>query len=277
MRAKWFVQQNKIKLNIENKYFEVTDEKDYVHIVRLLPTQYCSCLEKHKCCHIFAVLHSTGMDIDTSFKHGKMTDLSKLIQKRNGGPSGRKMRGHLANSQNPKAASKELTNKEAVIDKSQNKTKRDAKQMTRSDSSSESESECDSPDKFYFIRHIIKKEYRVEFEKKLSPSRSQKNLSQTLINLEMVQENFEKLNDHFLEFDINEIAKYFDKKAWQLVKHLYNEKKVHSLCSICNEFCKSSCICCTTCSFWYHYKCAGVSAYHQKGIILLIIYDFLFI
>ena len=40
----------------------------------------------------------------------------------------------------------------------------------------------------------------------------------------MVQENFEKLNDHFLEFDINKKAKYFDKKAWQLVKHLYNEK-----------------------------------------------------
>ena len=35
VRAKWFVQQNKIKLNIDNKYFEVTDEKDYVHIVRV--------------------------------------------------------------------------------------------------------------------------------------------------------------------------------------------------------------------------------------------------
>ena len=114
------------------------------------------------------------MDIESSFKHGKMTDLSKLIQKRNGGPSGRKMRGHLTNSQNPEAASKELTNKETVIDKSQNKTKRVAKQMTRSDSSSESESECDSPDKFYFIRNLIKKEYRVEFDKNLSPSRSQK-------------------------------------------------------------------------------------------------------
>ena len=86
IRAKWFVQQNKVKLNTENKYFEVMDEKDYVHIVRLLPTQFCSCLEKFKCCHIFAVLHLTGMDIDSSFKHCKMTDLSKLIQKRNGGP-----------------------------------------------------------------------------------------------------------------------------------------------------------------------------------------------
>ena len=136
--------------------------------------------------------------------------------------------------------------------------------MTRSDSSSESESECDSPDKFYFIRNLIKKEYRVEFYKNRSPSRSQKNLSQTLINLEMVQEYFEKLNDHFLEFYINEIANYFDKKTWLTVKNLCNEKKVHSLCSICDEFCKSSCICCTTRSFWYHYKCAGV--YHQKGI-----------
>ena len=79
MLAKWFVQQNKIKLNIENKYFEVTEEKDYVHIVRLLLSQYCSCLQKHKCCHIFAVLHSTGMD--SSFKHGKITDLSKLMGK----------------------------------------------------------------------------------------------------------------------------------------------------------------------------------------------------
>ena len=59
-----------------------------------------------------------------------------------------------------------------------------------------------------------------------------------------------------------------DKTAWLSVKNLYNEKKVHSLCSICDDFCKSSCICCTTCSFWYHYKCAGVSAYHQKGKIL---------
>ena len=80
------------------------------------------------------------------------------------------------------------------------------------------------------------------------PSRSQKALSQKL-TLEMLQKNFEKLNDHFLEFDINEMTKYFDKKTWLSVKKLYNEKKVHSLSSICDEFCKSSCICCTTCNF----------------------------
>ena len=54
LRAKWFVQQNKVKLNAANKYYEVTDEKDYLHNVRLMPSQYCSCLEKTKCCHIYA-------------------------------------------------------------------------------------------------------------------------------------------------------------------------------------------------------------------------------
>jgi hypothetical protein len=84
----------------------------------------------------------------------------------------------------------------------------------------------------------------------------------------MLQENFEKLNDHFLDFDLSEINKYFDKKAWMAVKNLVNDKKSHSLCSICDEYSLSLCICCTVCSFWYHYKCAGVSAYHQKGIFI---------
>jgi hypothetical protein len=53
----------------------------------------------------------------------------------------------------------------------------------------------------------------------------------------MLQENFEKLNDHFLDFDLSEINKYFYKKAWMAVKNLVNDKKSHSLCSI-----------------WYHYQ-----------------------
>jgi hypothetical protein len=225
-----------------------------------------TCLEKTKCCHIYAALHSTGMDIDSSFTHGKMTDLSKLIKQKNGGSSGRKMRGHLANSQTLKPASKVLTNKETVIDKSQKKSKRISLSITPSDSSSESE--CDAPDKFYFIIKLLKKEFRNEFEKNRSPSRSKQTLSQKLISIEMLQENFEKLNDHFLDFDLSDINKYFDRKAWVAVKNLVNDKKSHSICSICDEYCKSLCICCTVCSFWYHYKCAGVSSYHQKGIFL---------
>ena len=128
------VQQNKVKLNAANKYYELTDEKDYLQNVRLMPSQYYSFLEKTKCCHIYAALHSTGMDIDSSFTHGKMTDLSKLIKEKNGGSSGRKMRGHLANSQTLKLASKVLTNKETVIDKSQKTSKRVALTITPSDS-----------------------------------------------------------------------------------------------------------------------------------------------
>jgi hypothetical protein len=44
------------------------------------------------------------------------------------------MRGHLANSQNLKPASKVLTNKETVIDKSQKTSKRVALSITPSDS-----------------------------------------------------------------------------------------------------------------------------------------------
>ncbi len=76
-------------------------QKNFLHFARLLLSQFCSSLEKYKCCHIFDVLHLTGIKIDYSIKHFKMTDLSKLIQKRNTGPSRRKMRGHLINSQIP--------------------------------------------------------------------------------------------------------------------------------------------------------------------------------
>ena len=98
-----------------------------------------------------------------------MTDLSNLIKNKNGGSSGRKMRGHLANSQNQKAASKALTNKETVIDKSQKNSKRVAKSVTVSDSSSESE--CDTSNKFYSIRKLLKKEFTHEIEKNHSPRR----------------------------------------------------------------------------------------------------------
>jgi hypothetical protein len=55
---------------------------------------------------------------------------------------------------------------------------------------SSSESECDTPDKFYFIRKLLKQEFRDEFEKNRSPSRSTKILSQKLISIEMLQKNF---------------------------------------------------------------------------------------
>ena len=82
----------------------------------------------------------------------------------------------------------------------------------------------------------------------------------------MVQEDFESLNDNFLEFDHSDIKKYFEKNAWSVGEKIIAEKQNHSRCSICNLFCYQSCICCSMCSNWYHRECAGISTYFKKGI-----------
>ena len=196
------------------------------------------------------------MSIDSSFKIGKMTNLSQLIKTKNGGASGRKKRGHKSNAINSKKSSV-ISSKEVKIDKSQSQKRKQDIRMSSTESNSESD--CDEIDKFYYIHKLIKPEFRTKFDKLRSSKKK-------TFTEEMVQEDFESLNDNFLEFDHSDIKKYFEKNAWSLVEKIIAEKQNHSRCSISNLFCYQSCICCSMCSYWYHCECAGISTYFKKSI-----------
>ena len=60
-------------------------------------------------CYIYVVLLANEMNTDNSFKISKMTDYAKVVRTANGGPSGRKMKGHVANSQKFSAVSTKIT------------------------------------------------------------------------------------------------------------------------------------------------------------------------
>ena len=52
----------------------------------------------------------------------------------------------------------------------------------------------------------------------------------------MLINNFEKLNDNFIDFNLTRIKKYFDDNAWKNLLDLHDSKILHSKCSICDNF-----------------------------------------
>ena len=86
-----------IKFSLKHRHYTVVDEHKRAWIVQLYPP-LCTCTEKIGCVHIYAVEHFNGLDISTKYKYSKLTPLTQVIRNKNGGMSGRKKRGHEANS-----------------------------------------------------------------------------------------------------------------------------------------------------------------------------------
>ena len=80
----------------------------------------------------------------------------------------------------------------------------------------------------------------------------------------MLINNFEKLNDNFIDFNLTRIKKYFDDNAWKNLLDLHDFKILHSKCSICDKFCLEMCVCCASCKYWYHYDCVNLSNYYRN-------------
>ena len=80
----------------------------------------------------------------------------------------------------------------------------------------------------------------------------------------MITEDFDRLHDGFLTFNLDQFRKYFNDKAWILVQKLIEDKKIHSTCSQCDQFCLKDCIKCDNCNYWYHISCARVTPYFLK-------------
>ena len=158
-----------------------------------------------------------------------------LKKTKNGDASGRKKRGHKSNAINSKKSSV-ISSKEVKIDKSQSQKRKQDIRMSSTES--DSESDCDEIYKFYYIHKLIKTEFRTKFDKLRSPKKK-------TIAEEMVQEDFESLNDNFLKFDHSDIKKYFEKNAWSLVEKIIAEKQNHTVSSA--EIDVIFCVCLTCC------------------------------
>lgn len=62
-RAKWLVDNNRIKHITEDKLYHVKSESDNVYIVNLSNKPECTCPAKKNCVHILACKHSNGEEL----------------------------------------------------------------------------------------------------------------------------------------------------------------------------------------------------------------------
>ena len=73
----------------------------------------------------------------------------------------------------------------------------------------------------FYIKRLVKKDFRESIESTVrSPQK-------VLIRTEMLINNFEKLNDNFIEFNLTRIKKYFDDNARKNKK--FHKKKFYLL------------------------------------------------
>ena len=121
--------------------------------------------------------------------------------------------------------------------------------ISADDELTEEDEEEDKDSIWYFIKRLVTKEYRHDIENKTrSPNKS-------LISPGMVVNNYEKLNDSFLNFEMLDIKRYIDPLAWEKVIGLYGSKVIHSKCSVCKQLCLDRCVQCTDCKYWYNFDC----------------------
>lgn len=107
-RAKWLVDNKRIKHFTEEKIYHVKSESDNVYIVNLSNRPECTCPAKKNCVHILACKHSNGEEL--ILKNPIRIALSKLVSnKRNNRASGRK---HLNNI---KEQPVQVLNKQSLI------------------------------------------------------------------------------------------------------------------------------------------------------------------
>ena len=81
----------------------------------------------------------------------------------------------------------------------------------------------------------------------------------------MVVNNYEKLNDNFLNFEILDKKRYFDPLAWEKVIGLYGSKLIHSKCPVCKQLCLDRCVQCTDCKYWYNFDCIKLTNYFKNN------------
>jgi len=253
----FFIRNNKVIHNIEHKCYSIIDEYNKPHQVTILPKSKCSCsYGKANCCHILAVQHINGLYITDAYKAPNMGEVFK--SKRNGKLTGRKKRGHKANS---KAIN--------VIAQAQ--------AIETNDLSSESD-EIEAQPKIE-IRNIIIKEsidhkpfilelLLNDYHEIIISYLEKKKLFET----KMIVSDTQSLSDFFIinNFDISSLKEYFNKEAWSKVLTCYKNKIRLSKCGVCLSLCLDNFIECTDCNKWYHWSCAKVSLYHQSGRSIVI-------
>jgi hypothetical protein len=61
----------------------------------------------------------------------------------------------------------------------------------------------------------------------------------------------------FNEIDLEEFKSHFNKKAWEIIYDFFESKKSFYVCFICRVLCnvEIESIMCSSCNFFYHYKC----------------------
>ena len=93
----YLAENNQVEYSPKYRHYTVLDENKRAWIVKLYPPS-CTCTEKISCVHIYAVEYYNGLDVSKKYKISKLTALTQVIRNKNGGWSGRKKRGHAANS-----------------------------------------------------------------------------------------------------------------------------------------------------------------------------------
>ena len=134
----------------------------------------------------------------------------------------------------------------------------DEKELSADDEMTENEEDEDTNSNGYYIKRLVTKGFRNDIDNRTrSPNKS-------LITSDMIVNNYGKLDDNFLNFEILNLKTYFDNNAWIKVKGLYESKLIHSKCPICDLLCLDLCIQCMECKYWYHFDCVKLTAYFKN-------------
>ncbi len=95
--ARWILNNDKIVHNAQSASFLVS-YNNRNSLVELYPKEKCSCVQRQDCAHILAVKMSIGIKQPVvRYDRGSLTQLRR--NRNNNVKTGRKMRGHKANSE----------------------------------------------------------------------------------------------------------------------------------------------------------------------------------
>ena len=212
---------NQIKFDEEFDIYKIKEDNKDTRIVSKRENLYfCSCIAKTTCCHIVAVKLYNNEPIEYLIS-GNIS--IAVFQKNEREKMGRKMKGHKKNSQPTRTIGSVASN---IID-------------------SESESEIDP--KEILIRKCL------EMIRISDAEEGSKLIRKTdLKNMDDIEYRIE-----FNEIDLEEFKSYFNKKAWEIIYDFFKSKKSFYVCSICRVLCnvEIESIMCSSCNFFYHYKC----------------------
>ncbi len=120
IRAQWFIDNNKVELCPKMQVFNVKNEKDIIHAVKLNP-ESCSCPEKKGCAHLLAAKLAVGLL--TKREKNKFPNLNQLKSNYRGKKkTGRKYRDNIPEENNKKRKLNSDTDITVDIEPSENET-----------------------------------------------------------------------------------------------------------------------------------------------------------